>query len=310
SHHIFEDVAPILKSGDIVFGNLESVISNKGYDPSDFHSVAFRGSPKAADALLSGGFNVVNVANNHVCQHGGAAFLDSVGILDSQGIDVVGCLESNTGKPKPLYKTVNGLKIGFLGYSAVEEAYIPGQKFYSEFQKESVISDIKHIRSDVDILVLSLHFGIEAEDTPTENDIHCVREIVDAGVDIFLGHHPHIFQKVELYNGSVIAYSLGNFLFDLTWDERLRRTAVLQIDVSTDLSISYRLWPVRINAVGLPERAPNITFNFTRGTEKTKLWPPEWLRKLLYLIANFHKGNSYLKAKFIFWKIKCFVRWK
>ena len=110
---IFEDVKHILKSGDIVFGNLETVLSNHNLNEKNVHSYHMRGKKEYVSYLVNSGFNVINIANNHILQHGDAAFYYTVNLLERNNIKIVGIAERNGLNSKPCNLYIQRKKIVF-----------------------------------------------------------------------------------------------------------------------------------------------------------------------------------------------------
>jgi len=119
--------------------------------------------------------------------------------------------------------TNGSTRIGFIGYTDVHI----DSPFYADkcnrgiakFDINDARENIKQNRNQVDILIVNLHWGIEYFHLPTPNQILYARELIDAGADIIIGHHPHMLQGIEKYRHGIIAYSLGNFVFsDIIWD--------------------------------------------------------------------------------------------
>ena len=103
------------------------------------------------------------------------------------------------------------------------------------------------IRSDFKgFLVCSLHWGDEFIDWPSAQQITFAHELIDAGVGLIIGHHPHVLQAIEEYHDGIIAYSLGNFLFDL-WPEKTKKTLILNIRINKKGVVKYTTTPVYIN---------------------------------------------------------------
>ena len=210
---IFKNVEQIFQNKDICFGNLECVLSDNNLNKSDIDSQILRGSPAAINILKKANFNVLAIANNHIMQHGETAFRETKALLEQAKILPVGVSEGESGKCVSQYLEVKGLKICFLGYSHRPEKYNK-KKLYSHGGKEKIVEQIRECASLSDIVILSLHWGDEFINTPSIDQVVDAHAYVDAGASIILGHHPHILQGVERYNGAVIAYILGNFVFD------------------------------------------------------------------------------------------------
>lgn len=206
------------KKADIIFGNLESVLGDK----SD--KLFFPGKPynfiaplKTADTLQWLGFNVLSMANNHTMDYGGSPITKTRKALIKRGISPFGAGKNLDEARKPAIRTVRDTKFGFLGYSIGHSPLVFASKKRAgavPYNMKIMLDDIKSYRSKVDVLVISLHWGVEYEKEPSKNQIKVAHTLIDAGADVILGHHPHVMQGIEFYKGKLIAYSLGNFLFD------------------------------------------------------------------------------------------------
>jgi len=226
----------------VLLGNLECVLSDLNMDDR-LESRIFRGKPEFSKILSEVGFNVLNIANNHSLQHGKDAFLDTIQILNTAKIDVIGRYTENKFK-QLIVKNINNIKIGFLGVSFADDSYFR----QGGYEKLSYTDDFSHIavmKSEVDYLVVSCHWGIEDINRPPIEVIETARRLCDLGVDIIFGHHPHVFQAIEKWGDSLIFYSLGNFIFDCIWTDELSESAIVEVNI-TSKGISYNLLPVKI----------------------------------------------------------------
>lgn len=205
-----------LSKGDIVFGNLEIPMMRVGYQtrntviPQSLVSTA-----DAAGQLKMAGFHVMNLANNHILDHGPEGLRSSRRLLEALGIRAFGAGESLIDARRPVILDHKGTRVGFLGYTGSQNTWAtassPGA---APMLEDYVDADITAVRRDVDILVLSLHFGIMYTDYPQVSDQERLRRWIDMGVDVILGHHPHVCQGFEPYRDGLIAYSLGEIVFD------------------------------------------------------------------------------------------------
>ena len=246
-HHL-KNVKKNLNDGDVVFANLETIISDVGKQMNNIQSIICRGENDFVKILKYGGFNAVNIANNHILQHGEDAFNDTVNVLYRNNIDVIGLRGDKEYLCNPLIKSVNGIKIGILGYSFVNENFHKGELSYSYANNKNIniIHDIKTLKNETDFVIVSCHWGIEFIDKPSPNMRRIARGMVDSGASIILGHHPHVVQGIERYQNSVIFYSLGNFLFDFLWNRLARESIIAKIYLDND-KIDYEVIPIFIN---------------------------------------------------------------
>ena len=215
---IFAEAAPLLRGMDLAFCNLECPIGSKG----KFINM-FQAPPEAIAGITYAGFNVVSLANNHILDYHHEGMQETMAILTDNSIAGVGAGRNIHEARKPVIMEVNGITIGFVAYTEMwfvhsrepiswqateeEPGVVPARLEY-------VAEDIADLRGKVDIIVASFHWGKEYADEPTTEQKALARGAVDAGADLVLGHHPHVLQGIEFYKQGVIAYSLGNFVFD------------------------------------------------------------------------------------------------
>lgn len=203
-----------LDRADILFGNLESVISNKGEKVGSIYS--FRAELEAIGGLNFAGFNIVSISNNHSFDYGRLALEDSMNILKENNINYVGGGFNKKEARKGVLIEVKGTKIAFLGYTGVglenwqAKENISGINWIRENMKEDIIE----AKEKSDLVVVSFHFGEEYKEIENDNQRYWSKFAIDNGADLILGHHPHVIQPIENYKEGIIFYSLGNFVFD------------------------------------------------------------------------------------------------
>ena len=230
----FEHVASLFQDADLVFGNLETPLGDDGLRTNDIQSVEMRGPADGAARLRGAGFNVVNIANNHILQHGEGAFGATVATLERHGVAVVGLRQSGVPATVPVTLVRRGLRVVFLGYAFEPDKYFAGTPLYAFGPSCDIPAEVRAAREQADVVVCSMHWGDEFIRYPS-NEMRAVgRAAIDAGAQAVLGHHPHVFHGIESYRHGVIAYSLGNFAFDMLWDPALRTGLVLRLDIGAD----------------------------------------------------------------------------
>lgn len=237
--HCFED-------GDINFCNLESVLSENKLKSWYLPSIEMRGFPQCIDALKAAKINLVNIANNHILQHGVGAYIETLSLLRNNGISCIG--EDKNGQTNLFLLTKGKIRVSIISYSLHPEEYYKGSIPYS-YRKtfKDIFEEIRKIKEEnPSFLICSLHWGKEFINYPSKEQVLFARHLVDSGVKIVLGHHPHVLQGFEEYNGGLIAYSLGNFLFDL-WPEKTKESVILKIKVFDNKIFDYTIIPVYIS---------------------------------------------------------------
>lgn len=213
-NYAFADLAK-LDDADILFGNLEGPVSDQGRDRGNSYS--FRMSPRVVSVLSAQGFDVLSIANNHMADWGREAFTDTLGKFATSGIALVGGGKNTTEAARPQVIETRGQKFCFLGFSDVGPAGLLAGSTTAGVLPAGKVNMVKSITSakrGCDVVVASFHFGNEYQKLPTARQRDLARAAIDSGASIVVGTHPHVVQPIEEYNGGLIMYSLGNFVFD------------------------------------------------------------------------------------------------
>lgn len=222
-----------LDGADLVFGNLEGPISNRGRNQGSIYS--FRFLPEAAEGLKFAGFDILSIANNHIWDWGKDALVDTPEILNNLDIQSVGAGSNYVEANQPAFFNFNNTRIAFLAFtnlypkSLVAGEDVPG---VSDFDLGSMREAIREASKKVDLVVVSWHWGEEYQDKSNSGQQRIAKEAIEAGADLVIGHHPHVFQEVEKYRDGFIAYSLGNFVFDQNFSEETMKGMTLEVVVS------------------------------------------------------------------------------
>ncbi|HVY36260.1 MAG TPA: CapA family protein [Candidatus Paceibacterota bacterium] len=225
-----------LADADIAFANLEGPVGTTGTRSGSKFS--FLMDPAGLTAVAGAGFDVVSFANNHIGDYSRSAFLQSLDHLKENNILYAGAGEDERDASTPRIITVRGMRIGFLAASDVGPPWMkatandPGILLADDPNLPQIIADAK---AQVDILVMSFHFGIEYS-LVTERQKTLAHMAIDSGADIVVGAHPHVMQAVETYHDKPIFYGLGNFIFDQYFSPHTLEgmVAEVSIDPTTD----------------------------------------------------------------------------
>ncbi len=224
------------KDADIFFANLEGPASNQGKNLRNLYS--FRMDPKVLPELADVGLDIVSFANNHVGDWDKDAFTDTLTQLDTAGISYTGAGIQKEKAQEPTIIERKGLKIGFLGFSDVGPSWLSnmdteGGHGINILNTDTFDELVKNASGKVDVLVVSIHGGNEYS-TVTERQKEFAHRAIDNGAKIVAGHHPHVVQPLEVYKGGLIAYSLGNFIFDQAFSKEVSRGLTLEVTLDTD----------------------------------------------------------------------------
>lgn len=228
----FLKTSDYLKSADLTFGNLESPFFNNC--PTKRDGMVFCADYKALEGLKSAGFDLLNLQNNHILNYG------KQGLEQTQNLLIA-------NKITPVYDeeeiiNIRNTKIGFLGFNLLLDN-----------NEVKILEGIKALRTKVDLVIISLHWGNEYQLKPTQNQINLAHKIIDNGADLIVGHHPHVIQPTEEYKGKLILYSLGNFVFDQPWSEPTKRGMVAKITFTNNKIINKEFRQVYIKNMMTPE---------------------------------------------------------
>ena len=243
---IFARVKGVM-AGDIVFGNLECVLSDHDNNSLNFKKAQMRGLPSSAHELREAGFTVLNVANNHALQHGAKGFSATCNLLEQSGIGVVGVRGASGYLCRPLLQDIRGKRTGILGYAMERDQYYSGETLYAQGSDDEIVADVARLRGECDYVVVSMHWGDEFVTYPSEATIHLARRIIDAGANVIIGHHPHVVQDIEEYDNGLILYSLGNFVSDMAWDSSLTNGVITKIICENGTSEINEIYPSSID---------------------------------------------------------------
>ena len=192
--HFLKLVKPYFAEDDLTIVNFEGTLSNSGARRDKEY--AFRGEPEYVNILTSASVEAVNLANNHTYDYGASAFSDTKRIMEEN--EVIWFEGSDIKVTK-----VNGIKVGLIGTNLLK---YEGQRNF--------IKNMTALKAlEPDLIIASFHWGTERMYVPTDIQKQFAHLAIDNGADLVLGHHPHVLQPIERYNGKYIVYSLGNFCF-------------------------------------------------------------------------------------------------
>lgn len=313
-------IAPLLKNSDLAIANIESPLSANSKEKYLFEKNVFRGHPDTASIIRSAGISHLNVANNHMLQHGTDAFKDTINILNKVGIKPVG-LSENNNSISPVYFTANGLRLAIAGISLVHDPFLNNNCLYDHPEIPDVIEFVKQTSKHVDHIIISIHWGSEGPNIPSSFEVHLGRQLIDAGASVIIGHHPHIVRPVENWGNGLICYSLGNLLFNLEW--YCPYSIGLLVEILLGPKGSLPIWKPHFtqykkNMVRFVSKEINDIFltqlnatalwikytenNIINETHDLMLYKVEKLlklKKIAYFMRMFIKGDTRLKLHFI-----------
>ncbi|WP_188887774.1 CapA family protein [Paenibacillus radicis (ex Gao et al. 2016)] len=219
----FTEVKPILSQGDWVLANLETPVAGSSYGYTGYPS--FNSPVELLDALEYAGFNILTTANNHSLDKGGKGLLRTLDNLKKYKFAIKGTAASQAEADKNVIIEKNGIKMGLLSYTyGTNGIPLPQGKPYmvSLIDEKKMVADIAKTKAaGADFVTIALHFGIEYQTQPNDEQKRLARKLVAAGADIIAGSHPHVIQPYEVLETTdeagktrqgLIIYSMGNFI--------------------------------------------------------------------------------------------------
>ena len=220
------DVRTLMQGEEVVVANLEGPITRNasksiGSAMGSRENYLFTFDPSWAQTLKQNNIGIVNIGNNHILNQGEAGLAETGKYLDAAGVQYFGSPQAGQNN-RTLISIVQGVRIGFVN----ENQFVPDGE-------AKALEDVKALRGQVDVLAAYTHWGTEYE-AATADEKRRAHALIDAGVDVVIGSHPHVVQEKEVYQGKTIYYSLGNFVFDQYWQEPT--THGLLIEMSIDVN--------------------------------------------------------------------------
>jgi poly-gamma-glutamate capsule biosynthesis protein CapA/YwtB (metallophosphatase superfamily) len=250
--HPWGDMRNLVREADLFIINLETTLTES--DKAVLKVFNYKADPDRVEVLKRAGVDIVNLANNHILDFDVEGMRETIQVLDQANILHVGAGDNENEARRHVVVEKDGIKIGIIGYSDNEPAWAakeqnPGVNYVKVGDTEEILNDIEKLKPEVDLLIVTIHWGPNMRDKPSEEFINFAHELIDNGVDIIHGHSAHVFQGVEIYNNKLIMYDAGDFVDDYAVDPVLRNDRSFLFNVFVDKKgiKKLELIPVRID---------------------------------------------------------------
>ena len=240
----FQKTAGYLREADLTLINLEAPLVENC--PETDEGMIFCGDRRFSEGLRYAGIDVVNLANNHIFNHGVKGYCETAQLLEENGIlfnhlDNRDLCSDNKDFDFPKIK-IKGTIFGFLGYNALEKQEL-----------ETVKDEIVKAKTEVDFLTVFFHWGAEYQRYPAKETIDLAHRAVESGADLITGNHPHWYQPIEVYKGKTIVYAQGNFVFDQEWSTETKKGYLAKFYIKQNRIIGREIKPVYISDYSQPD---------------------------------------------------------
>ncbi len=262
----YRDVADALRAADLAVGSLDGALSDVSPPAACAPEREYNliGPTRTVEGLTFAGFDVINLATNHAQDCGrqgfvcdGRALADTLRVLRAAGIAPVGAGATLSAARQPVVLERRGVRIALLAVTAVGEftwaaADAAGTAPLSDAALRDVLADIEAARHTADVVIVLAHWGSEYVDTPSAEQRRWAERMIAAGATVIVGNHPHVVQPVEPLGDGLVAYALGNFVFDQD-PAATRQGLVLEATFTTTGLSSWRALPIEIVDLQRPE---------------------------------------------------------
>ena len=194
--YFFQNVKDIFTADDFTVANMEGTLTTS--NDRQQKTFAFKGNPSYTEILTQGGVEATNLANNHSHDYGDQSYEDTIQYLEAAGI-------TTFGYDRTAVMDVKGIKVGLIGIYELKDGL---------GRQQQVIDTIQEVKDQgAQVIIVSFHWGTEKSNVPDDIQKTLAHLAIDQGADLVVGHHPHVLQGIEKYQGKNIVYSLGNFCF-------------------------------------------------------------------------------------------------
>lgn len=194
--YFFQNVKDIFTADDLTVANMEGTLTTS--NDRQQKTFAFKGNPSYTEILTQGGVEATNLANNHSHDYGDQSYEDTIQYLEADGI-------TTFGYDRTAVMDVKGIKVGLIGIYELKDGL---------GRQQQVIDTIREVKDQgAQVIIVSFHWGTEKSNISDDIQKTLAHLAIDQGADLVVGHHPHVLQGIEKYQGKNIVYSLGNFCF-------------------------------------------------------------------------------------------------
>ena len=236
----WKNIIPILTKGDITLINLEAPLVPNC--PVTVDGMVFCGDQKHVEGLKASRVTVANFANNHMGNWGVEGIEQTKKLMEDNGIRI-------SGLEEPTFIEVKGTKVALLGFDDIGPFVLPVAKADEKVMEQEIFE----AKKQSDVVIVSMNWGVEYTDKPTERQVLLAHLAIDSGADLIVGNHPHWIQPVELYKGKVIMYAHGNTIFDQMWSEKTKEGVIGKYTFYGKDLVDIEFIPLYIKDYGQPE---------------------------------------------------------
>lgn len=261
-------IEPIIKNYDLAFYNQETIIGGKDLGMSSYP--LFNSPDEIGDCMINMGFNLVNLASNHSLDKGEKGILHSLNYWKGKkGVLTAGSYESEEDRITPRIMEKNNIKYTLLSYTTSTNGlqHPDGKNYYAvTYSDEKVKEDIERVKDKVDLILVSMHWGNEYQQSASAEQKRVAKYLSDLGVNIVIGTHPHVLEPIEYIGDTLVIYSLGNFISAQIGIERLTG-ALVSIDITKTVNED------KTSSISLSNLNTELVYTYYRNWSNYKVIP-------------------------------------
>lgn len=268
--YCYARVKDTVSAADIATINQETIVA-KSYEPSGYP--LFNSPQELGQAVVDTGFDVVNLANNHMLDKTSKGLAEAIDFWDATGLVRTGAYKNTEDLNRVEYIEKNGLKIGLVGITQYTNGLsLPSDsplKYILTSDEATIERKIKAAKAQCDVVLVNVHWGSEYTTTPAQEQRNLAKKMADWGANVIIGHHPHVLQPVEWIENSdgtrtLVAYSLGNFISQQNTAARVLG-GMLHYDITKD----FETGKVTVSNV----RFETIVTHYVNGSHDVQIYP-------------------------------------
>lgn len=268
--YCYARVKDTIASADVATINQETIVA-KSYEPSGYP--LFNSPQELGQTVVDTGFDVVNLANNHMLDKTSKGLAEAIDFWDATGLARTGAYKDTQDLESVEYIEKNGLKIGLVGITQYTNGLVlPSDsplKYILTSDEATIERKIKAAKAQCDVVLVNVHWGSEYTTTPAQEQRNLAKKMADWGANVIIGHHPHVLQPVEWIENSdgtrtLVAYSLGNFISQQNTAARVIG-GMLHYDITKD----FETGKVTVSNV----RFETIVTHYVSGSHDVQIYP-------------------------------------
>jgi len=208
---LFQNLPYDLNAVDYAVANMECAVCDSSIEKEN-KKFAFRANPEWLPEFQKHGISIVSLANNHSNDCGESGLLQTLVNVRRADMYAVGASANQAWEGAPLLISKGKIRIALFASSLLKsDSWYMYHASVGKLEKHIRIYKANHPGT---VIILLLHWGVEGKEKPENEQVQNAHSLINAGVDVLVGSHPHVVQPMEQYKKGLIFYSLGNFIFD------------------------------------------------------------------------------------------------